>query len=142
MCLVLLAATILPLAAQDNLLRTLAFTESLAPFAYALSAGIDDEVEAGIVAGSLLLHTAPNVFLLYAEQAGEARATRTARLVSAAAGATTALIAGGLGVALIAGAFSSAPISGSGAQFVALSLSFGFLSSVDLLFRYSVETDP
>jgi hypothetical protein len=144
--LLILAATLLGTAvhdaeAQDGFYRTVALSESLVPVGILLGAGVDTPLEAGLVLGSIALHTAPNVVLLVAEANGNARLTRIARLLSSGAGFLTAAAGLGVGVPVLFGAFDSLDLTAYAGSFVAMAIPAVFAAAIDLL-PYSLESVP
>ncbi len=125
--------------AQDALLRTIACAEAVAPIAILLVQGVDSPAEAGVLGGSVLLFSVPNLVLMIAEANGNAPATRISRLSSAGVGLAAAAGSLGIGAAVMFGAFPELGLEPYAGSILAISVPALLAGLVDLV-PYAIES--
>ena len=123
----------------DRIQRSVAAAEAFVPVALLLTQGTETPLELGVLGGSVLLQTVPNVLMLIGESAARSELTRIVRWLNF--GIDSGLAAGllGVGIAYLAGAFGpEADVRSRGGFYLALSLPAGVAAFVDFL-PYSIE---
>jgi hypothetical protein len=124
----------------DRIQRSVAVVEAFVPVALLLMQGTDTPFELGVLGGSVLLQTVPNVLMLIGESTERAEFTRIVRWANF--GIDSGIAAGlfGVGIAYLAGAFGPDPdVRSRGGYYLALSLPAGVAAFVDFL-PYTVES--
>ena len=129
-----------PAAAQDTLLRSVAWVEALSPAGVLLVQGAESGIEIAMLGGALLLFTAPNVALFFLEADGNAEGVRISRLISAGAGIVTSAAALGLGIAASLGVLDGWGLTPYAGSLMAISVPTLFAGLIDLI-AYSVESE-